>query len=196
MFAFSRPAWVRRLVHGPCQDTYDHLYEMHERLEDQYELLVADQNAMAAAAHRTDEALSESAEAHQEAETELGEARDRIEALQTELAGARAGTDQARAAVAVTERLLTKPLTFTQPGVSESALHTALFNLVVIRGLLRREGERNSGHAYGEHVHQVADALQHRLNAVVAALKDGHSEQHCLDILQGGLSDGRKEVSP
>lgn len=187
MFLFSRPFWVRRLVHSPCQGVYDHLYEMHERLEEQYERLEDDHNALAAAAYRTDEALSESAEAHEEAETELAEARERIEALEAELTGARAETDQARAAVAETERLLTTPLTFTRPTVSASPTHTALYALIVIRGLLRREGEYYSGHAYGEHLHQLADALQYRLNAAVSALEAGRGEQHCLDLLQAPL---------
>lgn len=99
MFLFSRPSWVRRLVHGPCQSVVDDLYEMHERLEDQYERLEADHNALATAAYRTDEALSESAQAHDEAETALNEARDRIEVQDQELERMRGLVQALRAAL-------------------------------------------------------------------------------------------------
>lgn len=181
MFAFSRPAWVRRLVHGPCQGTYDHLYEMHERLEDQYERLEGDYERLAASAYRADEALSESAQAHDEAEEALSEARERIEDLEQELARTRAGADQVRAANTAALALFRRPLTIGQghadPLVAAEKHQVMIwFGLIELASRMARGGYAHSS----ERLRALAEIHRQRVTEALTALS---GPEHTVELL-------------
>lgn len=128
---------------------------------------------------QVDAARATSEAARYDAEVELAAARELNEALEAELARVRARVDRA-------QEVVTSPLPLTQPSLqNQGPVDAALLNVVLIRILVRNEANRDANSFYGEHLHQIADALQSRIVAAAAALRT--DPERVLEDLQDPL---------
>ncbi|MEV2276183.1 hypothetical protein AB0I72_11395 [Nocardiopsis sp. NPDC049922] len=202
---------VYRWLHGGCEAHAATHYTHYVRERDTRMEVEAELTQTRTHADRLDSALTDSAQAHNEAEKELTAEREvvaflqaelnaaskRIEVMELKVAGERARADQAEAARTAVEKLLADPLPLTRPHLENQGLvDAALFNVVLMRILLRAEGNRHAGSFYGEYVHQLADALQARVTAAFDALKTDHDPERVLDVLQTPLTSVPRPSAP
>ncbi|MGW8527026.1 hypothetical protein [Nocardiopsis sp. NPDC055824] len=180
---------VRERMHRPCTDLITRQHDaLVEHAQARYEA-VKHRNHLASEGYRLEEALSEMAEAHADAEEALDKARTEIERLQAELAAEKVRADQAETARAAVENLVAEPLPLTRPRMeNQQPVDAALTNIVLVRILLRNEANKNTGFYYGEHLHQLADALQTRITTAHEAIRCGQEPGPILDSLQAPLT--------
>lgn len=172
---------MRRWAHRDCDIAHQGLEAAAQELDGCYERLRTDYNRLAASAFRTEEALSESAQAHDEAEEALSEARERIEDLEQELARTRAGADQIRAANTAALDLLRRPLAIgekhTDPLVAAEKHQVMIwFGLTELANRMERGGYAHSS----ERLRALAEIHRQRVTEALTALS---GPEHTVEVL-------------